>query len=322
MNVAWRRLAISPDTHPSLGANIQGPSVIRTPSWVEDPLGTYLCYFADHKGDHIRLAYADEVSGPWSVVPGGCLSLDESKFLTETPEVTLEVAEGFRAAYDEEFDGYEVLDLLADLTIPHIASPDVRVNHELGLIEMWFHGLAELGIQTTRYASSVDGVNFEVDEPTFDGTYLRMFQVDGRDYGLAMPGEIVRRSGGPVEFERGPRVLSRRSRHMAAWVSGDELRIFYSDVGDAPERIKMVVVDVSRPWPDWKSGEPIEVIAPVESWEGADEANVPSIRSYWHGPANQLRDPFVFVDDCGEGDGEAYLFYAVAGESGIGVAKL
>ena len=30
---------ITPDLHPSIGENIQGPSLIRVPEWVDDPLG-------------------------------------------------------------------------------------------------------------------------------------------------------------------------------------------------------------------------------------------------------------------------------------------
>ena len=45
--------------------NINGPSLIRVPSWVEHPLGKYYLYFAHHKGGSIRLAYADDPSGPW-----------------------------------------------------------------------------------------------------------------------------------------------------------------------------------------------------------------------------------------------------------------
>ena len=55
---------IMPASHPSIGTNIQGPSVIRAPAWLADPLGPYLCYFADHKGSFIRLAYADATEGP------------------------------------------------------------------------------------------------------------------------------------------------------------------------------------------------------------------------------------------------------------------
>ena len=52
---------IAPGIHPSVGENIQGPSVIKVPEWVEDPLGEYYLYFADHKGLYIRLAYANDL---------------------------------------------------------------------------------------------------------------------------------------------------------------------------------------------------------------------------------------------------------------------
>lgn len=35
------RPIITPDTHPSIGENIQGPSLIRVPDWVSDSLGKY-----------------------------------------------------------------------------------------------------------------------------------------------------------------------------------------------------------------------------------------------------------------------------------------
>lgn len=310
-------LIIGPDTHPSLGRNIQGPSVIRTPSWVRDPLGVYLCYFADHKGDHIRLAFADEIPGPWTVVPGGCLSLGDSGFLTEAPPATDQDVAEITELYTTQFGTYESVDIHADLTAPHIASPDVHVNDSDRTVEMWFHGLDALGHQVTRYASSPNGIDFTVAEATFDGTYLRMFKVDGTEYGVAMPGVIVRRVGGPTDLEIGPPLLRPTTRHMAVRVDGAELQIFFTEVGDVPERIKMVSVDVRGEWSDWEAGEPIEVLKPEETWEGADVPLAPSIRSFWPERANQLRDPAIFIDD----DGESYLFYAVAGESGIAVAR-
>ena len=62
---------IGPDLHPSVGVNIQGPSLIRVPEWVDDPLGAFYLYFADHKGHYIRLAYADEAGIRCCVVHGG-----------------------------------------------------------------------------------------------------------------------------------------------------------------------------------------------------------------------------------------------------------
>ena len=49
---------VSPGSSPAIGTNINGPSLIRVPDWVENPLGRYYLYFADHKGKSIRLAYS------------------------------------------------------------------------------------------------------------------------------------------------------------------------------------------------------------------------------------------------------------------------
>src|SRR5205823_7827257 len=61
----------------------------------------------------------------------------------------------------------------------------------------------------------------------------------------------------------------------------------------------------------------VEVLRPERQWEGADAPLTPSIRSTAYGQVNQLRDPAIFED----GD-SIYLLYAVAGESGIGIAEI
>jgi hypothetical protein len=81
---------ITEATHPSIGANIQGPSLIRAPDWVEGRLGRYYLYFADHKGRYIRLAYADDLLGPWTVHPPGSLQIEQSRFPTEPLRATPE----------------------------------------------------------------------------------------------------------------------------------------------------------------------------------------------------------------------------------------
>src|ERR1700760_4153419 len=82
------RPILTPELHPSIGVNIQGPSLIRVPDWVEGRLGAYYLYFADHKGSYIRLAYADALTGPWRVHPPGSLHLAQSGFLTAPPVPT------------------------------------------------------------------------------------------------------------------------------------------------------------------------------------------------------------------------------------------
>ena len=116
---------ITPQTDASIGTNINGPSLIRVPKWVQNPLGHYYLYFADHKGKYIRLAYADTLSGPWKVYKPGTLQLAQSYFTD------------------------------------HIASPDVVVDNEHQQIRMYYHGLTpgEKG-QHTRVAVSQDGIHF------------------------------------------------------------------------------------------------------------------------------------------------------------------
>ena len=74
--------------HDSIGVNIQGPSLVRVPDWVEAPLGRYYLYFADHKGTYIRLAYADAVEGPWQIYAPGSLQLTQTPFLQAAPVLT------------------------------------------------------------------------------------------------------------------------------------------------------------------------------------------------------------------------------------------
>lgn len=100
---------ITPASHPSIGTNIQGPSVIRAPAWLPDPLGRYLCYFADHKGSFIRLAYADAIEGPWTIHEPGSLHLADSGFLVEDLAIDAETLERitsrYRAALGDQLPG-------------------------------------------------------------------------------------------------------------------------------------------------------------------------------------------------------------------------
>ena len=44
---------ITPEMDDRMGGNIQGPSLIKVPTWVDNPLGKYYLYFADHRGTYI-----------------------------------------------------------------------------------------------------------------------------------------------------------------------------------------------------------------------------------------------------------------------------
>ena len=45
---------LTPASSPTIGENINGPSLIRVPAWVDRPLGRYYLYFSHHAGTFIR----------------------------------------------------------------------------------------------------------------------------------------------------------------------------------------------------------------------------------------------------------------------------
>jgi hypothetical protein len=286
-----RRLAGNPilhrDTTPGAGRNINGPSLIAAPPWLEQPLGRYYLYFAHHRGTFIRLATADRLDGPWSVYQPGTLQLAQSHF----------PADGRR---------------------PHIASPDVHLDPVTQTVRMYYHGLdTATRVQHTRVALSADGIHFEARPELLGRPYFRVFSHDGWWYALGMPGILYRSGDGLSGFERGPQLFGRDMRHSALLVRRDELLVFWSRVGDSPERILCSRVPLRGDWHDWGAGSPAEVLAPEHPWEGASQPVEPSVRGWVDEPVRQLRDPAIFREDD-----RTYLLYSVAGESGIAIAEL
>ncbi len=307
---------VRPDMDHRMGSNVQGPSLIRVPEWVPDPLGRYYLYFADHKGAYIRLAYADDLEGPWKIHSPGSLHIEDSHFLTSPAAVPDDV--------DPQSDRWRVASVVGaptpidSATKPHIASPDVHVREDLREIVMYFHGLEGFRFQRTRVASSKDGIHFTATEPLIgSSTYLRAFRHDGRWYALGMPGVFYRSADGLADFERGPGLFPNTMRHAALLVRGDTLFVFWSNVGDEPEHILVSTIDISGDWSGWQASEPRTVLLPEEQWEGADLPLVPSVRDAINVRVRQLRDPAVL-----EEDGRTYLLYSVAGEAGIAIAEL
>lgn len=314
------RLVDAPIVHPgldeSIGDNIQGPSLIRVPDWVDGALGRYYLYFADHKGGWIRLAYADRLAGPWRIHGPGTLQLAQSRFLTRAPEWTETQAREVRetlAARGVRFPHDPIL----DMTVPHIASPDVHVDHDARRIRMYYHGLERFAEQVTRVAVSDDGLSFEAREEVLGPSYFRTVEIGGWTVAMAMPGRFYRSRDPLSGFEPGPRLFGPTQRHAALLLRGDVLWVFHTNVGDAPERILVSTIDTRAPFEDWQASDAVEVLRPERAWEGSELPVVPSLRSVAPNAVNQLRDPAVFVED-----GRTWLLYAVAGESGIGIAEL
>ena len=308
---------ISPLLSNKIGSNINGPSLIRVPNWIKDPQGKYYLYFADHKGDRIKLAYSDNLSGPWKIHDGGTLHLKESHFLINEPDIPddFDLAElGPRDAHPDQIP--HIPPKISDLTHPHIASPDVHINEDSQLVIMYYHGLDEFGLQKTRVAVSSDGINFIARKQIVGWPYFKHFSYKGESYGISMPGIIYKNSGDIDDFTIVNQVMEENTRHSAVMVHGDKLLVFFTRKGDMPERILLTTIDLKLPPTLWSTSKSIEVLKPEKEWEGSTLPLYKSEASAINIPSNQLRDPAVYTEN-----GRNYLLYSLRGENGIGIVE-
>ncbi len=317
--------------------NINGPCLIRVPTWVNNPLGKYYLYFAHHKGRYIRLAFADNLAGPWKTYEPGCLDIEDSHFSTEQaragsvldalssvwkrnpPEAAWALTRVGLAAWlaraERKSRGMET----SPETTPHIASPDVVVVEETREIRMYYHGMLDDTNQMSRVAVSRDGINFKARPGLITGPYLRVFRYRGMYYGMSMPGLFWRSRDGLSDFEVRPGlVFGVNMRHSALMLKGSTLYVFFSKVGDSPERILCSLIDLGpEQWTQWQAGDAVEVLRPELPWEGSEIPVRPSIRGEITEPVHELRDPAIF-----EENGKTYLLYSCAGEQAIAIAEL
>ena len=303
----------------SLGDNINGPSLIRVPPWIGHPLGRYYLYFAHHKGDHIRLAYADSLHGPWKIYEPGVLNVDRTIFFRPQPDPPQNSA-----------------------FYTHVASPEVSIDEQRKRLILYVHGMWTDGnrwpddsaasvkwaqsqgyAQFTQTTISRDGIHFEpLPGITLKTSYLRAFDWNGAHYGMARLGVLARATRADGPFEMGPNPFAGSSyagrvRHVGLVVKQDTLYVFFSGIGDSPERILLSQIALTPDWRNWKASAPVEVLAPKEAYECIDLPAVPSRIGESEGRERALRDPALLAES-----GKVYLFYSVCGEQGIGAADV
>ena len=177
--------------------------------------------------------------------------------------------------------------------------------------------------QYTQTTISRDGLHFEPRPGVVLKTsYLRVFEWSGVHYGMARLGVLARAKSVEGPFEAGPNPFAGspyagRVRHVALLVKGDTLYVFFSAIGDAPERILLSTIALSADWKNWKASPPVEVLTPREKYECASLPVTPSRAGESEGQENALRDPALFGES-----GKLFLFYSVCGEQGIGGADI
>src|SRR5690606_29356473 len=132
-------------------SSINGPSVIRVPSWIavhERPAedANYYMYFAHHQGKYIRMAHAPTPVGPWRLFntgdAGGSSTGDPERRITprETPG---------RGVLDLELGTSPVIHAGRFEARSHVASPDVRVDATNKRLVMYFHAPSNTKRQET-----------------------------------------------------------------------------------------------------------------------------------------------------------------------------
>lgn len=308
-------LIIRPDMDHRMGSNISGPSLIRVPDWVPDPLARYYLYFAHHKGTYIRMAIADDVLGPWTMYTPGVLDVADSLFVADDLKPDADAIDAdWATRFDEPF------------LYAHVASPQVLIDNDKHQFRLYYHGLLDDGDQQTRMAVSDDGLRFYPHPPLLGPAYFRVFDYADAVYALSWGGEAWRAAAWEGPFERLPPFLpdvptppeNVGIRHVEVYRRDDRLTVFSTRIGDCPERIFATAVTLQPEFEAWQVSEPIEILRPEKTWEGTDRPLAPSTVGAALEREQALRDPCVFRDD----DGKNYLLYAVAGESGIAIAGL
>lgn len=283
--------------------NINGPALIRVPDWAPNPLGKYYLYFAHHEGEHIRLAYADTLQGPWKIHAGGVISFTSLSWATD-----------------------------------HVSSPDIWIDEQNRQIRLYFHSpvapmlkstdpdyLSHGGeiLQKTFVALSSDGLDFQVRPEALGPSYFRVWQWQGAFYAFPRLGvPLLRSADGLKPFEALPSPLEHdpifaNIRHCAVWIRDSTLLLFYSRIGDAPEEILLTQIALQGPPETWRPTAPCSVLRPAAGYEGAHLPVKSSVFGMTLCYENALRDPYIYTEDD-----RIYLLYSVVAERGLAIAEL
>ena len=287
--IKFSRFDTNPIIKPELlpgkdGGNINGPSLIKVPDWLPGKLGKYYLYFADHNGTYIRLAYANDLKGPWKIYAPGTLQINDCACKGEADEL--------KAGR-------------------HIASPDIHVDEHKKRIVMYFHcPLFVSGDkqnksnykQLSLRATSVDGIHFKPETTQLGESYFKVFEWNNYHYAISRLGILWRSKDGIAAFEKGPnpfdeiQLPASTLRHAAVKVVGQTLYVFYTRIGDSPERIYLSKMGLTGDWDKWKPSEPVVVALPEKDYEGADLPLTVSKEGAAKQRFRELRDPAIFEE--------------------------
>ncbi len=314
--ISFERFKSNPVIHEGMlpkleGDNINGPTLIKVPDWVSNKLGKYYLYFAHHKGKYIRLAYADTLEGPWKIYQPGTLKIEDC-VCKDAPVGT---GESVRHQGAENSDD----------NVQHVASPDIIIDDAKKELILYYHCPLEHNGKRGQYtlsAVSTDGLNFKSDDVVLGEAYFRVFRWKDYYYAIGRSSSVYRSKDPRAPFEKGSNPFNKIQnpsllRHSAVKVVNNTLWVFYSRVGDEPERILLSKIELTDDWNAWTPTVPVTVAEPQEEFEGVNLPVEKSKGGLYYGKVRQLRDPHIY-----EENDKWYLLYSAAGENSIGIGEL
>ncbi len=278
--------------------NINGPCIFKVPYWHRSKLGNYYILFSSHSGHEIQLLYSNFIHGDW--------------IKSNKPIIDLS---NFNDAYD------------------HIASPDIYIDNKNRQYILYFHARSRSkGREQWTFAAVTDDlISYSrlIDEPIAP-FYLKIFKYNQMFYGMCKGGNLWRSKDGLSKFEPGINPFDRKLdnelwhndkgsiRHVGLNLVNNKLNIYFSVIGDCPERIIFTSINLEgKDWREWSIGEMYEVIKPEYEYEGSELPLIESNSGPSDIPQRQLRDPHLINEN-----GELYLIYTVCGEFGLALCKL
>ena len=333
-----------PSNRRSDGDNINGPSLIRVPNFISrgnrvNRDANYYLYFGHHGGEYIRMAWAENVTGPYRLYDAGA-------------------SVGDRGVLDDNRRRID-LDNGVGIQDNHISSPDVHVETSPNRIVMYFHAGGyrfngrNINSQRSFVNTSSRGAEFrrrDTEPVVLGDSYFKVFEDNNTLYAMDNRG-IPRRARSfnnpwrptngyyngnslaslwqqnnndfyqdAIRDERNQSRSQRRLRHTGVRTAGREAQIFFTERGDNHEHIRVSRINLNvSSWNNWNPTYPgNELLRPVSGWEGGQFNRRNSEAGAAPENVSQLRDPDVFEDS----DGSLYLLYSGRGEDAIGIAAL
>ena len=323
---------------PSDGEDINGPCVIRLPEWLPiekrvHPTAKYYLYFGHHHGAYIRMAWAENLNGKWT--------------LYNADSTVLPLKRGVLGLYNKK-NGKNITPGNNIEISSHIASPVVLIDNIKKQFILFFHGQTKLISETkndqrTFVCYSNNGVDFQknISPVMLGGSYFAPFIYKNQWYSFSNGG-LFHEAPKIKGFDETPGVFDYskilwttrhnffekaitetgnsnfRVRHLTTFLEKNILHIFFSSSHDTPERIYYTKCNLNGESNTWTAQSFRCIFQAREVWEGGNLTPKPSEGGAAKSMLNEVRDPYIFKDN----DGKIYLFYCAGGERGIGMAQV